>query len=195
MHSFSKVSFNSLQTGKGMQSIHDGDKIAVSSVFQFPSNGKGHAKCNVSGIWDEYTDVSIPFKRERACKGIGIPLLRPYDWFQFPSNGKGHAKSIRIVRDSKLSRFNSLQTGKGMQRFRFRNRWDWDSCVSIPFKRERACKGIPQSGSSIFHIPCFNSLQTGKGMQSGWYHNWCSSFGEKSFNSLQTGKGMQSSKE
>ena len=37
--------------------------------------------------------VSIPFKRERACKEKETPIMSFEDnEFQFPSNGKGHAK-------------------------------------------------------------------------------------------------------
>ena len=63
-------------------------------TFQFPSNGKGHAKT---------TNAS-----EDALVATSE--------FQFPSNGKGHAKVIAVSGCGKTEDgFNSLQTGKGMQ--------------------------------------------------------------------------------
>ena len=115
--------FNSLQTGKGMQSTNNNKGVCHPPKFQFPSNGKGHAK-----VHDEKFDtgisaeVSIPFKRERACKvidvnttalptisfnslqtgkgmqsnEIGAVETAGDNLFQFPSNGKGHAKSFKL---------------------------------------------------------------------------------------------------
>ena len=112
------LSFNSLQTGKGMAS-HEYVPGDIDIKFQFPSNGKGYRKLR-SLDWKIHNSEMV--------------------WFQFPSNGKGDRKywrflhnrhywrqvSIpfkreRVLRVSRSSliriaqwSFNSLQTGKGM---------------------------------------------------------------------------------
>ena len=113
-------SFNSLQTGRHIQSLReDGgtlfDLIRRVSI-PFKREGISKAKQQPSVSFKTKTNVSIPFKREGISKGTD---------------------SKRRVR-TRLS-FNSLQTGRHIQRHRdqtgrtgFR--------VSIPFKREGISK-------------------------------------------------------
>ena len=86
--------------------------------------------------------------------------------FQFPSNGKADPKPDNLfLSGSGCLSFNSLQTGKRIQRVATCAWCGEGGYVSIPFKRE--------SGSKVGHSPsreeqvnfCFNSLQTGKRIQ------------------------------
>ena len=135
--------FNSLQTGKHIQS-EDGLKIRkFLTEFQFPSNGKAYPKSFRTTQFRGLYFVSIPFKRESISK-------------DHPNHNQGKHGDYR---------FNSLQTGKHIQRC-------WHSAVaqsywcgvSIPFKRETIYKdqitGTGQQGQLSF-----NSLQTGKHIQ------------------------------
>ena len=112
-------SFNSLQTGKRIQSF-----LAQTIMI--------------------FKEVSIPFKRESVSKAIGLanPYLISLS-FQFPSNGKAYPKNsvpTSQLQSGWLVRFNSLQTGKRIQRI-----------ISIQSE-------LPRKR--------FNSLQTGKRIQS-----------------------------
>ena len=164
--------------------------------FQFPSNGKVYPKLGIS---------NTPF----YCNG-----------FQFPSNGKVYPKVSNWVRCRRWWRrlsFNSLQTGKCIQRYYlldssyFRiSEFQFPSNgkvypkrrrrifvvehrrkVSIPFKRESVSKAFADSGYLVDVYACFNSLQTGKCIQSSSGRNF-DTLSWKSFNSLQTGKCIQS---
>ena len=66
------TSFNSLQTGKHMESVICLSVATTVGVFQFPSNGKAHGKPPED---DESQEV--------------------VEKFQFPSNGKAHGKYYR----------------------------------------------------------------------------------------------------
>ena len=89
-------------------------------MFQFPSNGKVDSKDHIIDVGLEQVTV-----------------------FQFPSNGKVDSKTIIDfdIFEPTGSSFNSLQTGKWIQRRK--NQW-----LLMLMKK------------------CFNSLQTGKWIQS-----------------------------
>ena len=164
-----KARFNSLQTGKPIQSfafrtapfttylvsipfkrenlskakvaVHKGEYIK----FQFPSNGKTYPKfVTITCETGDLGYVSIPFKRENLSKGTDRQSVWQgvnRFWFQFPSNGKTYPKLTPPSREQSIAlSFNSLQTGKPIQR---------DGEYSV-------------SGNEI---TCFNSLQTGKPIQ------------------------------
>ena len=120
------------------------NNFKVLALFQFPSNGKAYPK-------------------SKLCKVCFIRML-----FQFPSNGKAYPKQPRSsgCRSDTYARFNSLQTGKRIQRVikfsEFVKRGG--VVVSIPFKRESVSKG-PHSCVGVSQVFCFNSLQTGKRIQ------------------------------
>ena len=142
LRSFGPTCFNSLQTGKRIQSLEkDGTVKAVRVMFQFPSNGKAYPKLTLIALF--------------------VMVME----FQFPSNGKAYPKNccwalLFLV----LLRFNSLQTGKRIQRTPPPTTIDGMGGVSIPFKRESVSKVRTER---LWHqYPRrFNSLQTGKRIQ------------------------------
>ena len=133
----SRSCFNSLQTGKHIQSYTATRWTPREmSMFQFPSNGKAYPKeLSVKGI-DEFRSVSIPFKREGISKGATLLATRLCSWlFQFPSNGKAYPKCRDI----------------------FTQQW-MPFRVSIPFKREGISKASERGKiivtlSDGFHFP------------------------------------------
>ena len=138
------TSFNSLQTGRYIQSIDDNRLTdPFSTEFQFPSNGKVYPK-RVHKIplpsttrfnslqtgryiqrkkkvtHEEYCEaVSIPFKREGISKethhGESSPTL--HTSFNSLQTGRYIQSLSHYLRNSLIaSRFNSLQTGRYIQR-------------------------------------------------------------------------------
>ena len=135
--------FNSLQTGKRIQRRVS----AAESEVQYP-------------------EVSIPFKRESVSKAAETASGRssPLRKFQFPSNGKAYPKAVFHLLRRLVLCFNSLQTGKRIQRS-FKKSLDGPIfCVSIPFKRESVSKVEMHYQCIEMHLS-FNSLQTGKRIQ------------------------------
>ena len=119
-------SFNSLQTGKCIQSCKDllHRTVGLYDLFQFPSNGK------------VYSEESLQANHLWAVE------------FQFPSNGKVYSEVVTQAPTERKAGFNSLQTGKCIQR-RERNRGHPSTNrVSIPFKRESVFRV-----SDIFYSP------------------------------------------
>ena len=118
------MSFNSLQTGKCIQSpVAKRHTHTQTKGFQFPSNGKVYPKFSFLAIFMVVFLVSIPFKRESVSKvlftilsvkyssghGVSIPFKRESVSkgdteeevngissysFQFPSNGKVYPKKF-----------------------------------------------------------------------------------------------------
>ena len=90
-----KTGFNSLQTGKWIQSNDAATRIDAAEKFQFPSNGKVDSKgadCqdrgNPGGKWFQFpSNGKVDSKEEAARKFLGLE-----DEFQFPSNGKVDSK-------------------------------------------------------------------------------------------------------
>ena len=117
--------FNSLQTGKHIQSPCSPLKSpqAFGKRFNSLQTGKHIQRLRIR-VYQPVSPflVSIPFKRESIYKVV--PAGKWY-WdgepvFQFPSNGKAYTKPLRsgtAARNSWTS-FNSLQTGKHIQRVR-----------------------------------------------------------------------------
>ena len=193
-------------------------------LFQFPSNGKVYPKWRLPLCWERVMEsfnslqtgksiqrpgrtapkqwrkrqVSIPFKRESLSKGWshskGVTSMAK---FQFPSNGKVYPKcSWRVYANQTVLCFNSLQTGKSIQRGRLHRGWLQEK-VSIPFKRESLSKvlnktwlakhcshvSIPFKRESLSKVrrqdtwwstrDSFNSLQTGKSIQRAWKSCYC----------------------
>ena len=139
------TSFNSLQTGKRIQRLEPlGQHNSFPRSFQFPSNGKAYPK---------------PKLKEGGFL---------FHMFQFPSNGKAYPKrQWRYCICTVPCCFNSLQTGKRIQSFHHRTHSGCDNS--------------------------FNSLQTGKRIQSRCGTKYPVG-ADKRFNSLQTGKRIQSSR-
>ena len=186
--------FNSLQTGKGMESRNLRAVLMQAQQVSIPFKRERAWKVNpLSQTQIPHVKVSIPFKRERAWKDGS-----------FEANRSQHRKvSIPFKRERawKVAGINLL--GCPIRE------------VSIPFKRERAWKEkqcpngrknkkfqFPSNGKG--HGKCikvyevmrhcrvsFNSLQTGKGMES-LLKPLNKRGASNGFNSLQTGKGMES---
>ena len=172
-------SFNSLQTGKCIQSIAWRIYRQVRERwFQFPSNGKVYPK-NV--FW--YTDGRMEVLFQFPSNGKAYPKFSPSDpeygsRFRFNSLQTGkciQSISRRVTRAGVRTCFNSLQTGKCIQRWqlarkggqqksfnslqtgkciqsitqRTSERHSLHSQVSIPFKRESVSKVFPRSCTSF----------------------------------------------
>ena len=86
--------------------------------------------------------------------------------------------------------FNSLQTGKWIQRVRTPVGVEFD-CVSIPFKRESGFKGWRLSSKSRKQKKVSIPFKRESGFKAST-HGGCFKRHAKSFNSLQTGKWIQS---
>ena len=90
-----KQGFNSLQAGRGVQSLsyRISERWQYSQLFQFPSSGKGRSKFTQNVVFCQ-------IKQE----------------FQFPSSGKGRSKPGYVAKSAHYKGFNSLQAGRGVQR-------------------------------------------------------------------------------
>ena len=133
--------------------------------FQFPSNGKAYPKKIKTLEAKEQIRFQFPSNGKAYPKKAWALLRMSELWFQFPSNGKAYPKCTRGHRWEHLQGFNSLQTGKPIQR-------------------------LPASVLKMISSS-FNSLQTGKPIQSQRFNAIVLS-DIKRFNSLQTGKPIQS---
>ena len=154
MKSASPLSFNSLQTGKCIQRIEIfyGHVINQMHKFQFPSNGKVYPKS--AGRWPHRqgdSGVSIPFKRESVSKAANTvgDMKANKDMFQFPSNGKVYPKRYSIPDYGTPREFQFPSNGK------------------VYPKTLVQCQPVAVPPS------CFNSLQTGKCIQRGDKNRWC----------------------
>ena len=137
--------FNSLQTGKPIQSsLKYTWQGNCKTRFQFPSNGKAYPKLNATRICGKGRKVSIPFKRESLSK-VMVPLfgcgIKEVETVSIPFkreslSKEGTASGTKTMTGS----FNSLQTGKPIQRNLSRFRKRFLRTVSIPFKRESLSK-------------------------------------------------------
>ena len=108
-------SFNSLQTGRHIQTNHSCHNRTGANMFQFPPNGKAHSDGEAHGTPVPMSStVSIPSKREgtfRLCVGSAIADIQLLE-FRFPPNGKAHS-DWKVVDEQ-----------------------GWGRRVSIPSKRE-----------------------------------------------------------
>ena len=121
--------FNSLRTGRGMERFVK-DLLGSEGLLK----------------------VSIPYEREGAWKGSHESISgtsNVYNMFQFPTNGKGHGKGDSpSPQNQGVKSFNSLRTGRGMERSSIERSERRNDCihVSIPYEREGAWKEkSPQS--------------------------------------------------
>ena len=132
-------SFNSLQTGKCIQRTSISQFLVRRRRFQFPSNGKVDPKSEYGyGIrWSH--GVSIPFKRESVFKARYYEFNRlNAEKVSIPFKRESVSKVDGVlVLEQICLNFNSLQTGKCIQRIRRKVEMSTaTSGVSIPFKRE-----------------------------------------------------------
>ena len=139
--------FNSLQTGKYIQRILDKEQqMRISTNVSIPFKRESISKENPnSGGLGTGTDVSIPFKRESISKGL------PLFWFpafwryvSIPFKRESISKGIRI---SRLGDF-------------------WQSMFQFPSNGKVYPKTSKRFSWWSIRLSCFNSLQTGKYIQS-----------------------------
>ena len=132
--------FNSLQTGKCIQSVPQNQEFVINRY------------------------VSIPFKRESVSKDtwrtIGMTARISFNSLQ---TGKCIQSLIDLIIKVRIACFNSLQTGKCIQRKKGGENNEFRK-VSIPFKRESVSKVVFVT-SFASETTGFNSLQTGKCIQ------------------------------
>ena len=190
--------FNSLQTGRHIQTSTNPTSKEVMEAFQFPSNGKAHS--DVSTLLDatRFGAVSIPFKREGTFRRARARISNACGDFvsiPFKREGTFRPSATRAVSIcAGTSSFNSLQTGRHIQTFE-RCRAYTPVKVSIPFKREGTFRRIttfgqlhgtlvsipfkregtfrPYTHQTVFpDIQGFNSLQTGRHIQTIYPHHF-----------------------
>ena len=170
MNSVKQSCFNSLQAGRGVQSIQLQGDIEMTIEFQFPSSGKGCSKLEAP-LGREVTKVvlvSIPFKREGVFKA------------------KDKVNQYRA--DAKS--FNSLQAGRGVQRMMLLIRCKRLTLVSIPFKREGVFKGV-ETEKRPPAVCKFQFPSSGKGCSKRRTKPQALLRWTDRFNSLQAGRGVQ----
>ena len=190
------------------------EKIKIK--FQFPSNGKAYPKEQKKEALEWIrVRVSIPFKRESLSKAATFTLLQITTEFQFPSNGKAYPKGDGFDRSSNYFSFNSLQTGKPIQRgnddgndsgkeVSFNSLQTGKPIqsitfavvaitdeVSIPFKRESLSKDKGVDWDALTDLRQFQFPSNGKAYPKLLTHLY-NLYLIFSFNSLQTGKPIQS---
>ena len=149
------------------------DMLAHSMVtkFQFPSNGKAEPKNSPEVIDFGAQEFQFPSNGKAEPK-TGHILYRehPHRWvrFQFPSNGKVYPKEWQDNPVSTSNGFNSLQTGKRIQRLIAALSL---ASIAMAFQFPSNGKAYPKA-ANVVGLPkqgfkCFNSLQTGKQIQRG----------------------------
>ena len=139
-------------------------------MFQFPSNGKAYPK-NTTCRWCRYSGFE----------------------FQFPSNGKAYTKpAVGVGSYGRTSSFNSLQTGKHIQRgIRTQAMLEYSRTFQFPSNGKPYTKKTDSFDTLIKDLQSFNSLQTGNHIQRKSSRPRNRIFLSR-FNSLQTGKHIQS---
>ena len=110
--------------------------------FQFPSNGKAYTKPQQAAPSSVETEFQFPSNGKAYTKFNQNDLKKKTKEFQFPSNGKAYPKTLLIFKSDPLRNlsFNSLQTGKHIQRIGTMLHAARKQLVSIPFKRESISK-------------------------------------------------------
>ena len=95
------VRFNSLQTGKRIQSFLMNIFSSLESGFQFPSNGKAYPKLVVFRTDQDEEAIMFQFpsngKAYPKYSGEERPSGRDDQEFQFPSNGKAYPKGLWVI--------------------------------------------------------------------------------------------------
>ena len=167
---FRRYRFNSLQTGRCIQSIKTSNGDVLAPTVSIPFKREGVSKVEDTGFHNtEKEKVSIPFKREGVSKEGHPECFIPEVWEEvsIPFKREGVSKDYRYQGGYRLISFNSLQTGRCIQRrirtrkmtshsktFQFPSNGKvypkarvsrdhlYIGLVSIPFKREGVSKGL-----------------------------------------------------
>ena len=131
--------FNSLQTGKALQTLRMPFVILATSIsFNSLQTGKAFQTRGRHIRYGSVLSVSIPFKRERLSKQVRRSFERQglsgfnslQTGWSFRTCPHGQKRSVTFYS------FDSLQTGTAFRTLRHNQRTDWILDVSIPFKRE-----------------------------------------------------------
>ena len=161
--------FNSLQTGRYRESRNEMHSHEETFRFQFPSNGKVHGKAFQRNAADTCPKlVSIPFKREGTSKVIicvaCYARIRARVVFNSLQTGRYIERSYCCKNDDCLSKVSiPFQTGRYIER-----KYTWTSKIcstkefSIPFKREGTGKANVELPPRTQVSYSFHSLQTGR---------------------------------
>ena len=163
------LSFNSLQTGKCIQSNRQNIPLCRKHrMFQFPSNGKVSPKlmaiCRSAEFGFSFNSLQTG-KCIQSIAFIYIGIGNEYA-FQFPSNGKVSPKFQRPDLSFRIYRFQFPSNGKVSPKLYYAG-WMPDLLVTFQFPSNG--KVSPKrvtttaEGATVY---CFNSLQTGKHIQS-----------------------------
>ena len=194
------ICFNSLQTGKRIQSdFAEERKISPNEfLFQFPSNGKADPKDEYGEDLYRDFDVSIPFKRESGSKvdaphisfnattAVSIPFKRE-------SGSKEKKRLVKMANGvDKVILFQFPSNGKAdpkvnIEHLRLAHAW----LFQFPSNGKADPKTFEFARCLGVNNESFNSLQTGKRIQSEQAIEGVNIFAAR-FNSLQTGKRIQS---
>ena len=187
--------FNSLQTGRYIQSQAVLASLDKFTVFQFPSNGKVYTKKTIKS-------------RECCCWWHCFNSLQTGRYIQSPSSTWRQRIAVYCFNSlqtgryiqrldkswhiiSTCQRFNSLQTGRYIQRLM----WMWTQhttvTVSIPFKREGIYK-VTNPKKRRKKKKKFQFPSNGKVYTKERYQDESQRY-INCFNSLQTGRYIQSS--
>ena len=137
-------SFNSLQTGKPIQSQNEVSILEWRVwVFQFPSNGKAYPKRANQLINSAFgSPFQFPSNGKAYPKEFSKATNIYKSLFQFPSNGKAYPKLVNAEKGSKVHRitFQFPSNGKAYPKWCSKNCSERGYNVSIPFKRESLSK-------------------------------------------------------
>ena len=131
--------FNSLQTGRHIQTRTQYKTTYKAFYVSIPFKRGRHIQTRLICTIRMLNCVSIPFKREGTFRRSNFFRNHEHNMFQFPSNGKAHSDTLQTRTTRTSSSFNSLQTGRHIQ--------TW-----------RSMHGVDEGS-------CFNSLQTGRHIQ------------------------------
>ena len=161
------------------------------SEFQFPSNGKAYPK--VCWFWLSRLSVVVfqfPSNGKAYPKWGTFCNVKNYRCFNSLQTGKRIQRRKLVTTWGAIKGFNSLQTGKRIQRKRKTAMTVTQITVSIPFKRESVSKEVTpeaEENSNDVSIP-FKRESVSKAAKATCHFTPFRS----SFNSLQTGKRIQS---
>ena len=109
--------------------------------------------------------VSIPFKRESISKGSGSHFVSSQECgFQFPSNGKAYPKSHGTMQAEGSTCFNSLQTGKHIQRMDRSRAIFRDSWFQFPSNGKAYPKSPYFKPSGAVAPRCLKQTRTARGI-------------------------------
>ena len=112
-------SFNSLQTGKRIQSGSNGGNNGGTKTFQFPSNGKAYPKTIPKTLRNSCIESFNSLQTGKPIQSNADripPHTHRHKSFNSLQTGKRIQREWAVLLEKALDSFNSLQTGKRIQR-------------------------------------------------------------------------------